>query len=134
LSNQLSDNFAFKPQGRGSKNSLQFNIDNVCELDPEKKNYVASVENVSKGLKKDFENRQRRSVFMTSQRSRGRALSKSKVVFHPSQISLVQATISGLKDRGSSAPFPPHLVQFTSGSKSTFCPSSIPDENPSYQD
>jgi hypothetical protein len=38
----------------------------------EKRNYVASVENVSKGLKKDFENRQRRSVFMTSQRSRGR--------------------------------------------------------------
>jgi hypothetical protein len=37
LSNQQSDNFAFKPQGRGSKNSLQFNIDNVCELDPEKK-------------------------------------------------------------------------------------------------
>jgi len=39
---------------------------------PWEKNYVASVENVSKGLKKDFENRQRRSVFMTSQRSRGR--------------------------------------------------------------
>merc|ERR1712156_646004 len=100
--------------------------------DPEKKNYVASVENVSKGFKKDFEYRQRRSVFMTSQRSRGRALSKSKVVFHQSQISLVQATISGLKDRGSSAPFPPHLVQFTSGSKLNLLPQQ--HENPSYQD
>ena len=71
-----------------AQKQLQFNIDNVCELDPEK-NYVASVENVSKGLKKDFENRQRRSVFMTSQRSRGRGLSKSKVVFQQrtSQIS-----------------------------------------------
>jgi len=43
---------------------------------PWEKNYVASVENVSKGLKKDFENRQRRSVFMTSQRSRGRDQSR----------------------------------------------------------
>ena len=33
-----------------AKKQLQFNIDNVCELDPEK-NYVASVENVSKGIK-----------------------------------------------------------------------------------
>ena len=108
-----------------AQKQLQFNIDNVCELDPEK-NYVASVENVSKGLKKDFEIRQRRSVFMTSQRSRGRGLSKSKVVFQQrtSQISLVQATISGLKDRGSSIPFP-HLVQFTSGSKFNLLPQQM---------
>ena len=108
-----------------AQKQLQFDIDNVCELDPEK-NYVASVENVSKGLKKDFENRQRRSVFMTSQRSRGRGLSKSKVVFQQrtSQISLVQATISGLKERGSSIPFP-HLVQFTSGSKFNLLPQQM---------
>jgi hypothetical protein len=38
----------------------------------------------------------------------------------------VQATISGLKDRGSSAPFPPHLVQFTSGSKfNLFAPAAF---------
>jgi len=87
---------------------------------------VASVENVSKGLKKEFENRQRRSVFMTSQRSRGRGLSKSKVAFQQrtSQISLVQVTISGLKDRGSSIPFP-HLVQFTSGSKFNLLPQQM---------